>query len=203
MVWKPEKYVGKYLIIFILAALIIWPSYADAHRSGCHRWHSCPSDRGTYTCGDTGHCSGCPDNQYCESGQPSRPKIIKKEIPPPLQFEYKPEQKPMINYTEADYRDFACQEFKGIAAYNLGDGLTVDCITSDYVLEFEFEKNWADAIGKALFYEIKTGRKAGIVLIVEKYENNDDLKKIKQVIREKNLEIKLWTILREALSSQK
>jgi hypothetical protein len=21
---------------------------ADAHRSGCHRWHSCPSDHATY-----------------------------------------------------------------------------------------------------------------------------------------------------------
>ena len=28
----------------------------EAHRSRCHRWHSCPSDRGTYTCGDLGYC---------------------------------------------------------------------------------------------------------------------------------------------------
>lgn len=27
------------------------------HQSGCHAWHSCPSDHGTYVCGDTGH--GC------------------------------------------------------------------------------------------------------------------------------------------------
>jgi uncharacterized protein YgiM (DUF1202 family) len=26
-----------------------------AHRSGCHRWHTCPSDSGSYTCGDAGH----------------------------------------------------------------------------------------------------------------------------------------------------
>src|SRR5258705_539623 len=38
---------------------------AEAHRSGCHRWHSCPSDHGAYVCGDLGHCSGCPDNEYC------------------------------------------------------------------------------------------------------------------------------------------
>jgi hypothetical protein len=36
----------------------------EAHRSGCHRWHSCPSDHGTYTCGDLGYCSQCPDNAY-------------------------------------------------------------------------------------------------------------------------------------------
>jgi hypothetical protein len=26
-----------------------------AHRSGCHRWHSCPSDSGSYGCGDLGY----------------------------------------------------------------------------------------------------------------------------------------------------
>lgn len=41
---------------------------AFAHQSGCHRWHSCPSDHGTYTCGDTGYCSQCPDNNYCKAG---------------------------------------------------------------------------------------------------------------------------------------
>lgn len=32
---------------------------AEAHRSGCHRWHSCPSDTGSYICGDLGYTSGC------------------------------------------------------------------------------------------------------------------------------------------------
>jgi micrococcal nuclease len=43
---------------------------ADAHRSGCHRWHSCESDRGTSVCGDLGSCGQCPDNQFCEAGRP-------------------------------------------------------------------------------------------------------------------------------------
>src|SRR3954454_12767576 len=33
---------------------------ADAHQDGCHRWHSCPSDTGSYVCGDLGYTSGCP-----------------------------------------------------------------------------------------------------------------------------------------------
>src|SRR3954463_11677667 len=33
---------------------------ASAHRDGCHRWHSCPSDSGSYVCGDLGYTSGCP-----------------------------------------------------------------------------------------------------------------------------------------------
>lgn len=30
------------------------------HRSGCHRYHSCPSDNGSYVCGDLGYDSQCP-----------------------------------------------------------------------------------------------------------------------------------------------
>jgi hypothetical protein len=36
------------------------PSTALAHRDGCHRWHSCPSDTGSYICGDLGYTSECP-----------------------------------------------------------------------------------------------------------------------------------------------
>lgn len=35
----------------------------SAHRSGCHRWHSCPSDSGSYSCGDTGYSNYC-GNSY-------------------------------------------------------------------------------------------------------------------------------------------
>ncbi len=58
------------LIIISILALSVMQTPAFGHRSGCHRWHSCPSDTGSYTCGDTGHCSECSDNNYCKSGQP-------------------------------------------------------------------------------------------------------------------------------------
>jgi len=55
-------------LALLLTLLLVSPTLA--HRSGCHRWHSCPSDRGTYICGDLGYCSGCPDNQYCLNRNP-------------------------------------------------------------------------------------------------------------------------------------
>ena len=56
------------IFLFLFCGSSVVPS--EAHRSGCHRWHSCPSDSGSYICGDTGHCSGCPNNQFCENGKP-------------------------------------------------------------------------------------------------------------------------------------
>ncbi len=47
-------------IIILLVIIFSFPLVSQAHRSGCHRWHSCPSDSGSYVCGDTGHTNGCP-----------------------------------------------------------------------------------------------------------------------------------------------
>ena len=66
-------------ITTIITAVVLFSSYtANAHRSGCHRWHSCPSDRGTYVCGDKGYCSQCPDNKYCKDG---KPRNTKEQVP--------------------------------------------------------------------------------------------------------------------------
>lgn len=53
----------------LLAALTL-ATLTFAHRSGCHRWHSCPSDTGSYVCGDLGYCSQCSDNEFCVGGLP-------------------------------------------------------------------------------------------------------------------------------------
>ena len=41
---------------------LVMPYDAFAHQSGCHRWHSCPSDTGSYVCGDLGYDTYCPKN---------------------------------------------------------------------------------------------------------------------------------------------
>ncbi len=58
----------------ILTALTLAPLFAlssvQAHRSGCHRWHSCESDSGSYTCGDTGH------SNYCDTPSSVAPAVV-------------------------------------------------------------------------------------------------------------------------------
>jgi len=65
---KPFTFLLALTFLFLFSGFYV--VIAEAHRSGCHRWHSCPSDSGSYICGDIGYCSGCPDNQFCEGGQP-------------------------------------------------------------------------------------------------------------------------------------
>lgn len=53
---------SKFLIAILLIASgsMSMAGTASAHQSGCHTWHSCPSDTGAYVCGDLGHYSECP-----------------------------------------------------------------------------------------------------------------------------------------------
>jgi len=91
--------------VLAVVLLICIPPFARAHRSGCHRWHSCPSDRGTYVCGDLGYCSACPDNQYCEGGRP-RAREPKQSRPLPA-----PERQQIISRATIQITQQRLKEF--------------------------------------------------------------------------------------------
>src|SRR5687768_14240071 len=64
------------LLVTILISIVIFPIFpleSFAHRDGCHRWHSCPSDTGSYVCGDLGYYA------YC--GTPSVPTFPTPTVP--------------------------------------------------------------------------------------------------------------------------
>lgn len=65
----------KLLLTSLFLIVLIPLSTVSAHRSGCHRWHSCPSDTGSYVCGDLGYTSGCP------KVTPTKPKATLKKTP--------------------------------------------------------------------------------------------------------------------------
>jgi len=70
------------VIAFLAGATFGSVSVAEAHQSGCHRWHSCPSDTGSYVCGDLGY-----ECQYPSSPSPVRDRdsygqyLTQSEIP--------------------------------------------------------------------------------------------------------------------------
>jgi hypothetical protein len=57
----------------LLVVVFVPIDSADAHRDGCHRWHSCPSDSGSYICGDLGYDSECPNKRHDPSPTPAPP----------------------------------------------------------------------------------------------------------------------------------
>lgn len=72
-------------ILILVGSLVLMPITVHAHQSGCHRWHSCPSDTGSYVCGDLGYTSQCP-NYYSapKKTEPSQLTSIPKIPSVPL-----------------------------------------------------------------------------------------------------------------------
>src|SRR5689334_1952975 len=69
----------KALLLFALLFLFI-ASPVSAHRSGCHRWHSCPSDTGSYVCGDLGYDSECPYQYIALPTSTPKPRPTTRKI---------------------------------------------------------------------------------------------------------------------------
>lgn len=74
--------------LLIVAASLIGASasavsVAEAHQSGCHRWHSCPSDTGSYVCGDLGYPCQYPTYSPTLPTSPAPPPTLPAPIYPP------------------------------------------------------------------------------------------------------------------------
>jgi hypothetical protein len=92
---------------------------------------------------------------------------------------------------EADFVDAHCM---GEIEYVLSDRTRVDCLTATHAIEYDWGKKWADSLGQALFYSAMTGKKAGIVLIVNPRTKERFLKRLNKAISDNNLDVDVWTI---------
>jgi endonuclease YncB( thermonuclease family) len=71
-------------VLLIVTALVSLPlttsnNPVSAHQSGCHTYHSCPSDTGSYVCGDLGNDSQCPKKNTSSSKDTTKSKQTTKE----------------------------------------------------------------------------------------------------------------------------
>lgn len=77
-------------------------------------------------------------------------------------------------HLEEYYQDKWCLPRGGRTEYILPDRTRVDCLTADNAIEFDFGGKYYEAIGQAIKYGMATGKRPGIVLIIE---NARDAKK--------------------------
>jgi hypothetical protein len=94
-------------------------------------------------------------------------------------------------HLEAEYQTVWCEKMKGVQEYVLDDGARVDCLTDKFAVEFDFGPKWAEGIGQALYYAIKTGKEPLVVLILEE-PGDQYLARLKAVA--KKYGITVWTM---------
>ena len=95
-------------------------------------------------------------------------------------------------HPEKWYQHKWCSEHGGQVEVILPDKTRCDCLTETHAIEFDFGPKWAEAIGQALYYGLQTGKKPGIVLIME---NEGDYKywlRLNSTIQHFKLPIDTW-----------
>src|SRR5574344_1361941 len=103
-------------------------------------------------------------------------------------------------YSEKTYQNQWCKANNGVTEYVLPDATRIDCLTNDYAIEFDFANKWAESIGQSLFYALSTGKKAGIVLIMERPQRDKKYyERVNNVAIKYN--IKIWTMTSKDLSA--
>lgn len=71
-------------------------------------------------------------------------------------------------HLEKEYQAAWCTEHDGVTEVVLADQARVDCLTETHAIEVDFAGHWAESIGQALFYALKTGLQPGVLLILER-----------------------------------
>ena len=96
-------------------------------------------------------------------------------------------------YLEKEYQKHWCSINKGSVEVRLQDNTRIDCLTDEYAIEFDFALKWAESIGQALYYSHCTGKKAGVVLIMENGQKDEKyLARLNAVA--KRYGITVWTM---------
>ncbi len=101
---------------------------------------------------------------------------------------------------EAEYVTTWCEPQKGIEEFRLIDPYSgdfmgrVDCLTATHAVEFDFADKWAEGVGQALFYSSRTGKRAGLALIIEDPKDNRHVVKVKALIAAEGLPLDLWVV---------
>ncbi|MDH5299301.1 MAG: hypothetical protein OEV91_09810 [Desulfobulbaceae bacterium] len=97
-------------------------------------------------------------------------------------------------HEEKWYQDQWCARQRGQVEVVLADRTRCDCLTSTNAVEFDFGAKWAEAIGQALYYSLQTGKRAGVVLILEAPADRKYWLRLNSIIEHGNLPIDTWAI---------
>ena len=97
-------------------------------------------------------------------------------------------------HPERWYQERWCAERAGRAEVRLADRTRVDCLTETHAVEVDFARKLYEGIGQSLHYAILTGKRAGVLLILESPGDEIYWQRLQEIIRHHGLEIDAWRI---------
>lgn len=104
-------------------------------------------------------------------------------------------------HSERDYQMRWCEAAGGAVEVVLPDRTRVDCLTLTHAVEVDFAPKWAEAIGQALYYSFATGKRPGILLIMEGRDDGRFLDRLMAVTDA--VGITVWVTTQEDLPAKR
>ncbi|MBF0530742.1 MAG: tetratricopeptide repeat protein [Deltaproteobacteria bacterium] len=90
------------------------------------------------------------------------------------------------------YRQAWCQKQNGQADFRMIEGNDCDCLTASHAVAFEYADRWAEVIGRSLDNARQTGRKPGIVLVMETKDDQKYQVNLRTTVEAFKLNINYW-----------
>ncbi len=103
-----------------------------------------------------------------------------------------PYKKTRLN--ERAYQEKWCRDYNGQVEVVFVDRTRCDCLTDTHAVEVEFARKWKEAIGQALHYARKSGKKPGVVLIIRNKNDYKYWKDLNKALKYHRLDIDTWLI---------
>lgn len=97
--------------------------------------------------------------------------------------------------SERYYQEKFAQEIGRQVEVVMKDGTRCDILTATHAIEVDFARKWAEAIGQSLNYAMHSGKKAGILLVLEKESDEKHLERIESIIETQSLDIEVFVML--------
>jgi len=82
----------------------------------------------------------------------------------------------------------------GQAEVVMPDRTRCDCLTASHAVEVDFAKKWAEGIGQSLHYSRLTGRRAGLLLIIERPSDWRYVRRVEQLRSWLQLPLDVYTV---------
>lgn len=97
-------------------------------------------------------------------------------------------------HKERWYQEQWCAEHGGQTEVVMNDGTRCDCVLETHAIEFDFGAKWAESLAQALNYAMQTGKRAGIVLILENGGDVRYVNRLRRVIEFNRLAVDVWVM---------
>jgi len=97
-------------------------------------------------------------------------------------------------HPERYYQDLWCAERGGQVEVRMTDGTRCDCLTETMAVEVDFARKFYEGISQALHYAMLTGKKAALLLIVEKKGDWKYVERAKRLIEFYQLPVTVFVI---------